>query len=72
MNDRPGHGFVDGIAPGLPVGALYGGPCLVRREWAMLGELRVQLSEDGADAERLDGLSSFLRQELLQVDVGPD
>jgi hypothetical protein len=38
----------------------------------MLGELRVQLSEDGADAERLDGLTSFLRQELLQVDVGPD
>jgi hypothetical protein len=35
----------------------------------MPGELRVQLSEDGADAERLDGLTSFLRQELLQVDI---
>jgi hypothetical protein len=32
-------------------------------------ELRVLLSEDGADAERLDGLTRFLRQELLQLDV---
>lgn len=31
--------------------------------------LRVQLSEDGADAERLAGLTGFLRQELLQLDV---
>lgn len=35
----------------------------------MPGELRVQLSEDGADAEWVDGLTGFLRQELLQLDV---
>jgi hypothetical protein len=27
------------------------------------------LSEDGADTERLDALTGFLRQELLQLDV---
>lgn len=32
-------------------------------------ELRLQLSEDGADAERLDALAGYLRQELLQLDV---
>jgi hypothetical protein len=32
-------------------------------------EVRLHLSEDGADAERLDALSGFLRQELLQLDV---
>ncbi|MBV9141644.1 MAG: hypothetical protein JO115_12130 [Pseudonocardiales bacterium] len=31
--------------------------------------MRVLLAEDGADAERLDGLTRFLRRELLQVDV---
>jgi len=31
--------------------------------------LRVQLAEDGADAERLDELTRFLRDELLQLDV---
>lgn len=31
--------------------------------------LRVELSEEGADAERLDMLTRFLRQELLQLDV---
>ena len=31
--------------------------------------LRVQLTENGADAERLDALTRFLRQELLQLDV---
>lgn len=31
--------------------------------------LRVELSEDGADAERLETLTRFLRQELLQLDV---
>lgn len=31
--------------------------------------LRVQLTEEGADAERLDTLTSFLRQELLRLDV---
>lgn len=35
----------------------------------MSGELRVQLSEDGADAERLDLLTGYLRRELLQLDV---
>jgi hypothetical protein len=32
-------------------------------------ELRLQLSEDGADVERLDALTGLLRQELLQLDV---
>jgi hypothetical protein len=32
--------------------------------------LRVQLSEEGADAERLDTLTGYLRGELLQLDVG--
>jgi hypothetical protein len=32
-------------------------------------ELRLHLSEDGADAERLDALTGFLRQELRQLDV---
>jgi hypothetical protein len=31
--------------------------------------LRVQLIEEGADAERLDTLASYLRQELLRLDV---
>jgi hypothetical protein len=35
----------------------------------MMSELRVQLSESGADAERVDTLTGFLRQELLQLDV---
>jgi hypothetical protein len=35
----------------------------------MDGELRLQLSEEGADAEQLDVLTRFLRQELLQLDV---
>jgi hypothetical protein len=33
------------------------------------GELRLQLSEEGADAERLAMLTGYLRAELLQVDV---
>ncbi len=32
-------------------------------------ELRLQLSEDGADAERLAVLTGYLRAELLQLDV---
>jgi len=32
-------------------------------------ELRLQLSEEGADAEQLDVLTRSLRQELLQLDV---
>jgi hypothetical protein len=35
----------------------------------MGGELHVQLAEDGADAERLDALTGYLRQELLHLDV---
>jgi hypothetical protein len=35
----------------------------------MGGELRIQLAEDGADAERLDALTGFLRDELLQLEV---
>lgn len=35
----------------------------------MDGEIRVQLCEEGADAERLDTLTGFLRSELLQLDV---
>ncbi len=35
----------------------------------MGGELRLQLSEDGADAERLAVLTGYLRAELLQLDV---
>jgi Effector Associated Constant Component 1 len=35
----------------------------------MNGELRLQLSEEGADAEQLDMLTRSLRQELLQLDV---
>jgi hypothetical protein len=33
------------------------------------GELRIQLSEEGADLERVEMLTGFLRQELLQCDV---
>jgi hypothetical protein len=33
------------------------------------GELRLQLSEDGADAERLATLTGYLRAELLRLDV---
>jgi len=32
--------------------------------------LRIQLSEEGADAERLDTLTTYLRQELLDLGVG--
>jgi hypothetical protein len=32
-------------------------------------ELRLQLSEEGADAERLAVLTGYLRRELLQLDV---
>lgn len=35
----------------------------------MDGKLRVQLCEEGADAERLDTLTGFLRSELLQLEV---
>jgi len=32
-------------------------------------ELRLQVSEDGADAERLARLTGYLRAELLQLDI---
>jgi hypothetical protein len=32
-------------------------------------DLRVQISEEGADAERLAALSGYLRAELLELDV---
>jgi hypothetical protein len=35
----------------------------------MAGELRLQLSEEGAEAERLAMLTGYLRAELLQLDV---
>jgi hypothetical protein len=35
----------------------------------MGSEVRLELSEDGADAERLDALTGFLRRELVQLDV---
>ncbi len=35
----------------------------------MDGELRLQLSEEGADAERLAVLTGYLRAELLRLDV---
>jgi hypothetical protein len=35
----------------------------------MNSEVRLQLFEDGADAERLDTLTGYLRQDLLQLDV---
>ena len=35
----------------------------------MSGELRLQISEEGADAERLVALTGFLRAEFLQLDV---
>ena len=34
-----------------------------------MGELKVQLAESGADAERLDELTGYLRRELLELDV---
>jgi hypothetical protein len=35
----------------------------------MEGELRLELSEEGSDAERLVALTGYLRAELLQLDV---
>ncbi|MGH2602690.1 MAG: hypothetical protein ACRDJ9_25310 [Dehalococcoidia bacterium] len=35
----------------------------------MHGEVRLHMSEQGADAERLDALAGLLRQELLHLDV---
>jgi hypothetical protein len=35
----------------------------------VVDEVRVQLSEEGADARRLDVLTGFLRRELLELEV---
>ena len=35
----------------------------------MDGELRLQIAEEGADAERIATLTGYLRAELLQLDV---
>lgn len=35
----------------------------------MRGEVRLQLSEEGADAERLDVLTGYVQGELLHLDV---
>lgn len=35
----------------------------------MDGKLLLRISEDGADAERLDALTGYLRAELIQLDV---
>ncbi|MEP7026784.1 MAG: hypothetical protein ABJB47_23845 [Actinomycetota bacterium] len=35
----------------------------------MSSELRIQVSEEGADAERLDAVTSYLRRDLVQLDV---
>jgi hypothetical protein len=37
--------------------------------WAMSSVLRLYLSEEGADVERLDTLSGYLRAELIELDV---
>jgi hypothetical protein len=36
----------------------------------MDGIVQIELSEEGADAERLDILTGYLRQELLDLDAG--
>ena len=35
----------------------------------MDGQLQIQVSEDGADAERLDALTAYLRRDLIELDV---
>lgn len=35
----------------------------------MDSEIRVQVSEEGADAERLDSVTGYLRRDLAQLDV---
>jgi hypothetical protein len=36
----------------------------------MNGELRIQVTEEDADAERLDVLAGYLRRDLVQLDLG--
>src|SRR5690348_4934028 len=43
--------------------------CIAAGVGPMGQELRLQLSEEGADAERLAMLTGYLRAELLQLDV---
>jgi len=57
------------IANSMPMGAWCPITLCLGRGWPMDKGLRVQLSEEDADAERLDELTSSLRQELLQLDV---
>jgi hypothetical protein len=57
------------IANGVLVGAWCPITLCLGGGWPMDRGLRVQLSEEHADAERLDELTSSLRQELLQLDV---
>lgn len=50
----------------VPVSAF----CLEESLWGVMdGELRLRLSEEGADTERLALLTGYLRSELLQLDV---
>jgi len=44
-------------------------PVMPRPGGGMDKDLRLQLSEEGADAERLAALTGYLRSELLQLDV---
>jgi len=55
------------IANSVPMGAWCYITLCLGRGWPMDRGLRVQLSEEDADAERLDELTSALRQELLQL-----
>jgi hypothetical protein len=58
------------IAHGLPWVHLVAQVLPIMKGLGSMGaELRLHMSEDGADAERLDALTGFLRQELLQLDV---
>jgi len=54
---------------GDAVGVVTGQATPRGRRFPMDSEVRVRLSEDGADAERLASLTGFLRQQLLQLDV---
>lgn len=53
--------YLLGIADLLGIAESEGG--------AMVGELRLRVSEEGADAERLAALAGYLQAELFQLDV---
>lgn len=59
----------DWIAPGTPQVHLYKQVLPIVRGGTVCDVLKLQVSEDDADAERLDTLTDFLRRELLQLDV---